>query len=336
MAKRVAFILAGLSWLLGIGLVFGQQAKAPEWTHGLELAARKADEKEFTDKTRRFGGEAFLDPNRNALFYITETGALAALPAAGFTVPKEIKAPKWLGAMNLAVRKAGEKDFADSTKKYGVEVFRDETSGVLIYISETGSIAVVRGGAAGSAAKPVHLYGYELRVRKGPEGDFTKDTQKFGVEVFKDDATGTLLYLSETGAIAALPAGPNPVSTETKKPDWMHGLGLPVRKAGEKDFTPSTQKFGVEVFKDDRAGNLIYIAEKGDLAVVPAGNFTRPEEKTKAPTRLPAQEVRVRKSGEKEFTATTRKWGIEVYRDENAGNIIYNSEAGSLAVLPPK
>jgi thioredoxin reductase (NADPH) len=36
---------------------------------------------------------------------------------------------------------------------------------------------------AASAAKPKHLYGYELRVRKGPEGDFTKDTQKFGVEM---------------------------------------------------------------------------------------------------------------------------------------------------------
>jgi hypothetical protein len=54
------------------------------------------------------------------------------------------KAPKWMHALNLGARKSNEPDFTSTTKQYGIEVFRDENNGNLIYISETGSIAVVR------------------------------------------------------------------------------------------------------------------------------------------------------------------------------------------------
>jgi hypothetical protein len=329
------FFLLGI-WLVSTGPVFGQGAKAWPWTHGLEMKARKADEKEFSDKTRNFGGEAYVDGKQSALVYFVETGSVAALPAAGFTAPKEIKAPKWLAAMNLSVRKAGEAKFSDTTKKIGVEVFVDENTGARLYLSETGSIGALRGGPAGaSAAGPKHQYGYELRVRKGAEGDFTDKTQKYGVEVFLDEAGSTLIYVADAGAIAVTPAAPIAGGGEVKKPDWMFGLNLKVRKAGEKDFTDATRKWGIEVFKDDKAGNLIYIGENGDLAVVPAGNFARPQQ-TKTPTWLHDQDVRVRRGGEKEFTDKTRKWGVEVFRDENTNNAIYITEAGALAVLPPK
>lgn len=55
------------------------------------------------------------------------------------------KAPKWMHALNLGARKSNEPDFTSTTKQYGIEVFRDENNGNLIYITETGSIAVVRG-----------------------------------------------------------------------------------------------------------------------------------------------------------------------------------------------
>jgi hypothetical protein len=55
---------------------------------------------------------------------------------------EKAKTPLWKHGMELRVRKAGEADFNDKTKKYGIEVFRDENNGNLIYISETGSIAV--------------------------------------------------------------------------------------------------------------------------------------------------------------------------------------------------
>ncbi len=56
---------------------------------------------------------------------------------------QDAKAPKWLHGLEFRVRKAGEADFNKDTKKYGIEVFRDENTGNLVYISETGSIAVV-------------------------------------------------------------------------------------------------------------------------------------------------------------------------------------------------
>src|SRR5262249_47777500 len=72
-------------------------------------------------------------------------GALVVqnFPYANAQPPAEIKKPKWLHGMNLMSRKGDEDNFSDKTKKYGIEVFRDENNGNLIYISESGSIAVV-------------------------------------------------------------------------------------------------------------------------------------------------------------------------------------------------
>jgi len=50
------------------------------------------------------------------------------------------------------------------------------------------------------------LHGLELKVRKAGEAYFTKDTRKFGVEVFQDESTNRLVYISETGSIAVVPA----------------------------------------------------------------------------------------------------------------------------------
>jgi hypothetical protein len=73
-------------------------------------------------------------------------GVIAAqqLPAV-YGQPAKLKDPVWLHAIELRVRKAGETDFNKDTKKYGIEVFKDENNGNLVYISETGSIAVIPG-----------------------------------------------------------------------------------------------------------------------------------------------------------------------------------------------
>ena len=59
-----------------------------------------------------------------------------------------------------------------------------------------GAVAVTAVGpeAVGqpTAQKPVWVYAHDLRVRKGGEKDFTKDTPKVGVEFFKDEAGGAL------------------------------------------------------------------------------------------------------------------------------------------------
>jgi len=57
---------------------------------------------------------------------------------------KAAKGPKWSHGLLLRVRKADQPDFDKNTPKVGVEVFVDENNGNLIYITDTGSIAVVK------------------------------------------------------------------------------------------------------------------------------------------------------------------------------------------------
>ena len=57
---------------------------------------------------------------------------------------------------------------------------------------------------------------------------------------------------------------------DTKSPKWSHGLEFRVRKAGEVDWSKETKRFGIEVFKDENNGNLVYITETGAIAVAPA------------------------------------------------------------------
>lgn len=58
--------------------------------------------------------------------------------------------------------------------------------------------------------------------------------------------------------------------SDIKAPKWQHGLNVLVRKGDEANFTKDTKKVGIEVFRDENNGNLIYIAESGSIAVVPA------------------------------------------------------------------
>jgi hypothetical protein len=56
---------------------------------------------------------------------------------------------------------------------------------------------------------------------------------------------------------------------QVKKPQWLHGLSVKVRAAAEEDFSDKTKKVGIEVFRDENNGNLIYITDTGSVAVVP-------------------------------------------------------------------
>jgi hypothetical protein len=76
--------------------------------------------------------------------------------------------------------------------------------------------------------------------------------------------------MSETGAIAVVPGKPVAPDAKAKAPTWLHGLEFRVRKAGEGEFGAGTKKWGMEVFRDENNGNLVYISETGSLAVAPA------------------------------------------------------------------
>jgi hypothetical protein len=61
-----------------------------------------------------------------------------------YAYAQDSKPPKWSHGIALKARKGDEDNFTKDTKKYGVEVFVDDNNGNLIYISETGSISVVK------------------------------------------------------------------------------------------------------------------------------------------------------------------------------------------------
>jgi len=64
--------------------VDGQEKKLKElqWSHAFDLACRKKDEANITDKTTRWGVEAFRDNNTGGGIglYISQTGSIAIAP----------------------------------------------------------------------------------------------------------------------------------------------------------------------------------------------------------------------------------------------------------------
>jgi hypothetical protein len=338
MATRFQFTRVALGSAV-FGIVIGlstswtsaqeSKVKSPEFKNGMELKVRKAGEDKFTDKTQKYGVETFLDPNSNKNVYISEVGAITVVNP-GVTDAKG-KQPDWLHAMELRVRKAGEADFNKDTKKYGIEVFKDDNTGNLIYVCETGSVAVVPVGQELAKGKdPVWKHAMELKVRKAGEADFKPETQKFGIEVFRDENNGNLIYITQTGSIAVV-AGATTKEGKVQAPEWTHALELKVRKAGETDFNDKTKKIGLEIYKDTNVDKLVYITEVGSISV--PGNLTVTDPKPKTPEWKHGLELRARKAGEAEFSPTTKRYGLEIYTDLNTGGLVYISEVGTIASL---
>ena len=120
---------------------------------------------------------------------------------------------------------------------------------------------------------PEWLHGLDLKCRRFDEKAFGPDTRKFGVEAYHDLTTGNLIFVSETGSIAVAPAPSSGLKAPTAKPKnpvWTHGLNLPCRKVGEKQFSNETRAFGAEVFRDENLDVIIYINELGNIAVLSA------------------------------------------------------------------
>jgi hypothetical protein len=113
---------------------------------------------------------------------------------------------------------------------------------------------------------PKWLYGVEFRVRKADEPEFTKATFLCGAEIFKDESTGNLVYISEKGSIGVLSSG-NADGGRSKEPTWVKGFALKVRKAGEVDFTKETKRYGGEYFEETNTGNRLYIVDTGMMAM---------------------------------------------------------------------
>lgn len=336
------------SWVLGaIGVLAAlnaplawaqQKPKEPKWTHAFDLMVRKYGEADFTDKTQKFGVEVFKDTNTNYGLYIAQSGFLAA--AAGFDAItgaiKESKGAKWTAGLDLPARGPGEKEFTNKTKSWALEVFHDPNTGNWIYITEIGRLSVVPGPspAGGPLKSPKWVHSVDLRCRKGGIREW-KDAPLFGIEIYRDNNTGNLIYITHVGGIAVIPDSPDAKSpTEGKAPEWLHGLDLACRGSKEPDFTKDTKRWGVEVFRDENNGNLIYITETGALAVAPGRKDLRaPTPSVKEPVWTHGLNLSARMAGEKEFTDKTRVYGAEVFRDDNTGLYLHIVETGAISVI---
>jgi hypothetical protein len=252
---------------------------------------------------------------------------LAVEPAVGQQPPK---GAKFSHGLALQYRRANEENFKDG-QSYGMEVFRDENNSNQILISETGSLSSMPKGTQATpppkGAKFSH--GLALPYRKAKEENFTPG-QRYGVEIYRDENNGNLIYVSETGSVAALPMGTVIGTQAPKGAKFSHGLSMRYRKAREEGFTDD-QRYGVEVYKDENNGNVIYISETGSICVLPGGmTASTPPKGAKFSHGLSLQ---VRRAKEEIFDDKTQRYGIEVYLDENNGNQVYLSETGSIAVL---
>lgn len=240
-------------------------AKTSAYVTGLSFKARTADEEKFTDSTTLYGVEVFKGVSTGQVLFVSDKGGLTFYPGAG----GDGKEPQFQYGLKLKVRKPGEEKF-DSAKAFGIEAYKDNNTGGMVYVTEAGLIATAKAvpekaPETKDVKKPKPLYGLEAKVRKYDELEFT-NAQKIGIEVFKDENTGTLIYISETGSIAAVPP-PAEVKT-AQKLVWLHAFTLKARSGGEADFAKA-RKYGVEVFSDRHTGYLVYVNEAGNIAVLP-------------------------------------------------------------------
>ncbi|HEV3164075.1 MAG TPA: hypothetical protein VGZ22_08590 [Isosphaeraceae bacterium] len=61
----------------------------------------------------------------------------------------------------------------------------------------------------------------------------------------------------------------NPVPVERYTYNNITGWEIAVRTVGETNITKDTKRIGVELYRDNYNGNLLYVTEAGSIAVVP-------------------------------------------------------------------
>ena len=298
----------------------------PEWAAAHDLKVRKGKETDW-EKALKVGVELFKDPAADSVVAITAAGQMAV--TAGEFAPAKTSA--YVTGLSFKARTADEEKFTETTTLFGVEVFKGVSTGQVLFVSDRGGLTFFP-GSGGDGKEPQFQYGLKLKVRKPGEDKF--DTAKaYGIEAYKDNNTGGMVYVTEAGMIATAKAVPDkaPETKDVKKPKPLYGLEAKVRKFDELEFT-NAQKIGIEVFKDENTGTLIYISENGSIAAVPAPGEIKTGQKL---LWLHAFTLKARPGGEADF-AKAKKYGVEVFSDRHTGYLVYVNEAGNIAVLPKK
>lgn len=331
MHKRIGITLAafavGIAALMDASVAAQTRGTPPKWVYAHDLRVRPGGIKDINTKTPKIGVEFFLDETDGAEVAVSETGSIAVTPLKSVGSDKKAE---WLTAHDMRVRKAGETEFTQNTKQYGVEVFKDPASKMLLYISESSNIAFAPVPSSLSNDKgPKWHHALEVKVR-GPEEEAFDKAKRVGIEAFKDENTGGLVYISETGSIATAPAPATaPEKNKILSPKPLYGLVLRVRGADEADFSDATKRMGVEVFEDPNSSTLLYVSSSGAIATAPKPASLGDTGGVKW---VGAMTLKARKGGEKDFQKAA-KYGVEVFRDNKTGYLVYICDTGSIAVL---
>ncbi|MFO0849734.1 MAG: hypothetical protein U0871_14455 [Gemmataceae bacterium] len=332
---RRMIALLGLTAGLAVAPFAAAQPPGPKltWVYAHDVKVRPAGVDDLKQVNQRIGIEFFEDPKSQALVAVSQSGMLAVAPLGPLAKDRGFGT---VYGLDFPVRKADEEAFTGTTAKLGVEAIKDGASGKLAYVTEKGAIALAEYPAAVVTDKPRKWHhGQVYRVRKPDEAEFGKDTRKVGVEVYKDENSGYLVYLTETGGVAVAPAPARPPAPDAvKKPKPLYGLSLPVRAAADTAVTKDTKKVGVEVYKDENTGGLVYVTEAGGIACVPVPATVKTSQGVAwaAAYRL---QLRARPGGVAD-SSQAKAFGVEVLTDNNTGYTVYVSDAGGIAVLARK
>ncbi len=217
-----------------------------------------------------------------------------------------------------------------------IDAFHEATANRLYYATvDHKALAMMRcevPATVKEVVRPKWVRRFDLPVRGWDEKEIDKDTSKVLVEVFRDNATGFLIYASEAGGLAVLDAPPG-ANFRAVAPRWLYRLQLKIRPSGENDFTRNYLKLNVEVYLHEPTGHLLYVGHNGALAVVATKKDFR-DLKPKPATWVQGLVPRARKFDEQEFTQNTAQISLEVYQDENAGTVLYATESLTLAAIP--
>ncbi len=318
---------------LVLGLVAaacGQGAALPEMIGGYEIKVRPAGQAGFAG-AGSVGVEFFRDPASGAVLAVSDKGQLSAAPAGVLGSEKKVG---WLFAHDLKARTPAEEQFTPKTKAYGVEAFKDQLTGKLLFVSQAGGLALTDYPAAVLADRDAkYHHSLVLPVRSPTEERFTAQSKVVGVEVYLDGNTGRLVYVTDAGFLAVAPAPAELKAGDPgRKTASLYGRALRARKGAEKEFTDATAKIGVEVYQDAATGHLLYVTETGGIAVVPAPAELKTGQGFREERGL---QLNVRPAGETGPDKAV-KLGVEVLTDNNAGHTVYLSDAGAVAVLPKK
>jgi hypothetical protein len=322
---RRRILPAGLCCVALVGLLPAAVDPAEskvEKKYRLEFPVAKAAPPKDTTETRTFFADALLDKDGGRLFYAAQaTPTLGVLKGDEKAVGKGDKPAKELYRLVLQARTWDEKEIDKDTRKFTVEVFRDENTGHLVYVSEAGAVAVVAApkDVPTKAPETRWLYRLKLRVRPPGEADFTFETLKCNVEVYREADSGRLIYLPHNGNLAVSAPGKEFKAKEAKEPKWTHAFVLKARTPEDREFNPRTPQFSLEVYDDENSETALYVTNTFALAVLPG-----------------VKELDMGKIKEAEWQRglVGDKWSGEVYLNPNLDQLMFITSAGGFAVLP--